>query len=110
MSEEGKRLVFEELKKGEALRETNDLKMAASLITFGIPLVSVRSSKNERNGRTEFMFGFRANQHQKEAELAYLSKQLFIDASSVLDTRDKLISYISNGSVTILEAVVAANK
>lgn len=110
MSEEGKRLVFEELKKGENLRETNDLKMVASLITFGLPLVSVRHSKNERNGKVEVLFGFRANQQQKEAELAYLSKNLFIDASSVLDTRDKLISYISNGSTTTLEAVIAANK
>jgi len=104
-SEEGKRLIFEELKDGETLKETNDIKMAAALIAYGLPLMSARHITNPRNNRVEVVFGFRNTEQQTQAELAYLSKNLFIDASSVLEARDKLISYISNGSRNILESM-----
>lgn len=101
-----KKLTFKELQKGELLRETNDLKMVASLITFGIPLVNVRHVRNDYNNRVEVQFGFKADETLKQAELAYLSRQLYLDASSLLDTREKLISYISNGSAAVLESLV----
>jgi hypothetical protein len=105
---EGKRLVFDELREGETLKETNDIKMAAALISFGIPLMSARHITNPRNNRVEVVFGFKATEVQRRAELAYLSKNLFIDASCVLEARDKLISYVSNGSRNILESMNAS--
>jgi hypothetical protein len=84
-------------------RYTNDIKLAAALVTRKYPIVQIRKQTNPRNNRAEVLFGFESSVELKEAEMSYLSGALTVDASSVLDNKDKLLSYVSNGTRTILD-------
>lgn len=92
----------------EELLETNDLKLAASFIVTGIGLISVRHvmvSKDRQRPKPEVFFGFRKSQHQHDTEISFLSGTLMASAQRLLDTRDRLISYIANGHRNALHPV-----
>lgn len=105
MGTENKELIVLKDIGDSSVRFTNDIKLAASLITCGIPVVQVRKQENPRNHRVEVLFGFEATQDLRDSEMKYLSNNLFIDASTILDNRDKLLSYVSNGSRDVLDSM-----
>jgi hypothetical protein len=91
---------------GEAgIRFTNDIKLASALITCKFEVVQIKKQENPRNRKQEVLFGFEATGGLREAEMQYLSGNLMVDASSVLENKDKLLSYVSNGSRDVLESL-----
>ncbi len=84
--------------------ETNDLKLASSLVASGHGLILVRHITTEKgkHKKPEVLFGFRQCQHQHDVEISFLSGTLVLNALLLLDTRDRFISYISNGHRDIL--------
>jgi len=87
------------------VRFTNDLKLAAALVTRKFPIVQIKRQENPRNSRTEILFGFESSFDLKAAEMGYLSGSLLVDASTILENKDKLLSYVSNGSRDILDSL-----
>ena len=91
---------------GEAgVRFTNDIKLAAALVTCKLEIVQIKRQENPRNGKMEVLFGFEATKELRQAEMSYLSTNLMVDASSVLEAKDKLLSYVSNGSRDVLDSL-----
>ena len=82
---------------------TNDIKLASALVTSGLPIVKVDSRQNTKHKKPEILFGFEQNDKQKAYAMAFLSGNLKVDARAILDNRDCLLTYISNGSRDILE-------
>lgn len=87
------------------VRFTNDLKLAAALITCNIEVVQINKQENPRNKKTEVLFGFEATKELRQAEMAFLSNTLTVDAYTVLSTKEKLLSYVSNGHRDILDSL-----
>ncbi len=82
---------------------TNDIKLTSALITSGFPIITVKHRTNPRNKKNEIHFGFEDTPLQKAAAMAFLSGKLVVDARTILDNRDSLLSYVSNRSREILE-------
>ena len=82
---------------------TNDIKMTAALITAGHEVVEVRQRENPRNRKTEIIFCFESNEAQNRSMMQFLSGTLMVDAKTILDNRDSLLSYVSNGSRDIMD-------
>jgi hypothetical protein len=82
---------------------TNDIKLTAALITSGFPVVTVKHKTNPRNNKKEIHFGFEDTETQKTAAMAFLSGRLNVDARTILDNRDSLLSYVSNGSRELID-------
>lgn len=82
---------------------TNDIKLAAALVTNKHQIVEIKSKTNPRNGKKELLFGFSQTVDCKEDALMFLSGSLHVDASTVMDNRDKLLSYVTNNSKNVIE-------
>jgi hypothetical protein len=96
---------LKELEEGTQVRFSNDLKLAAALVTCGQDLVGVEKRVSPRNNKTEYWFGFEAGEALKSHELSFLSGKLEVDASTVMDNRDKLLSYITNQNQATLQTL-----
>ena len=91
----------------EELFETNDLKLASALVASGHGLIMVRHVLSPRGkvSKPEILFGYRMNQEQHDVQIAFLSGTLHTNALSLLEARDRLISYIANGHRSILNPI-----
>ena len=94
---------LKDLGENASLRYTNDLKLTAALISRGQDLVAYEERKNPRNGRPEIWFGFEVSEMLRETEIMFLSKRCMVDAATVQDNRDMLLSFVSNRNREILE-------
>jgi len=89
----------------DQLYETNDIKLATAFIASGHGLVMVRHVVTKRGGgnqKAETLFGFRQSQGLHDVEIGFLSGHLQSSASLLLETRDRIISYIANGQRSAL--------
>ena len=82
---------------------TNDIKLTAALITAGVTLVEAKSRTNPKNSKKEILFGFEQTDKQQRIAMQFLSGKLSVDAKTLMDNRDSLLSYVTNGSREILE-------
>jgi hypothetical protein len=84
---------------------TNDIKLTAGLVTAGFSVVKVKTRENPRNKKTEILFGFEHTEEMSAASMRFLSCKLAVDAKTILDNRDSLLSYVANGSRELLDKV-----
>ena len=92
-------------KKENTIYSTNDIKLTAALVTAGHNIVNVSSKENTRNKKTEVIFSFSCTEDQNRDMIKFLSGNLKVDAKSLMDNRDCLLSYVANGSRELIEKV-----
>ena len=88
-----------------AVYPTTDIKMAASLVTAKFSIAEVSYRINPRNSKKDTVFGFSHTEELKTALMQYLSSNLMVDAKSVLDNKDSLLSFVTNGNKAVLESL-----
>ena len=82
---------------------TNDIKLTAALITKGFSVDKIKYTTNKRNNKKEIHFGFEETNSLKSSALEFLSGKLVVDAKSLLDNRDSLLSFVANGSREVID-------
>jgi hypothetical protein len=76
---------------------TNDIKMAAAFMSKNVmSLLAYKEKDNPRNNKGEVWFGFTGGEDLKSKEIAFLSGNFMVDASTVQDMRDRLLSFVTN--------------
>jgi len=91
------------LETSQATYYSNDIKLAAALVSVGLPIVSIKERNNPRNNKPEILFGFEQTDAQRVRSMEFLSGKLMVDARTIMDNRDALLSFVSNGSREIIE-------
>lgn len=84
---------------------SNDIKLASALVTKHHAIVEVKSQTNPRNGKKEIIFGFEFTPECKADALAFISGSLYVDASLIMDNRDKLLSFVTNSAKNVIESL-----
>lgn len=82
-------------------KKINDVDMTAAFITAGFPVLETETVKNRGRNRYEMLFIFEKTNDLIKASNNFVSGQLLVDAKTLLQNRNAVISMTKNGQFDI---------